>query len=134
MEIEFIETKQNILLDRTEIKFKATHPGEPSASRDAIKEKIAALAHSTKEKVILDNMRSRFGLCQTSGYAKVYKTVEAAKKHEQKHILVRNKLIEKEVKKAEPAAAKPGPAPAAAKPSAAPAAAAPAAAPAAPKK
>jgi len=125
MEIEFLETKQNLLLDRTEIRFKATHPGEPSASRDAIREKIAALAHSTKEKVILHSMKSQFGLCQTSGYAKVYKSVEAAKKHEQKHILVRNKLIEKEVKKAEPAAAKPV---------AAPAAAAPAAAPAAPKK
>ena len=122
MEVEFLETRQNLLLDRTEIKFKATHPGEPSASRDAIREKIAALAHSTKENVILDNMRSQFGLCQTSGYAKVYKSVEAAKKHERKHVLVRNKLIEKEVKKTEPAAAKPGAAPAAVTPAAAPAA------------
>ena len=132
MEIEFLETKQNVLLDRTEIKFKATHPGEPTVSRDAIREKIAALAHSTKEKVILDNMKSEFGLGQTKGYAKVYKSVETAKQHERKHVLVRNKLIEKEVKKdAAPAAPKPVVAP---KPAAAPVAAAPAPAPAAPKK
>jgi small subunit ribosomal protein S24e len=125
MEIEFLETKQNVLLDRTEIKFKATHPGEPTVSRDAIREKIAALAHSTKEKVILDNMKSEFGLGQTKGYAKVYKSVETAKMHERKHVLVRNKLIEKEVKKDAPTPAKPA---------AAPAAAAPAPAPPAPKK
>jgi small subunit ribosomal protein S24e len=125
MEIEFLETKQNALLDRTEIKFKATHPGEPTASRDAVREKIAALAHSTKDKVVLDNMRSGFGLGQTKGYAKVYKSVEMAKKHEREHVLVRNKLIEKAAKKDAPAAAKPA---------AAPAAAAPAQAPAAPKK
>jgi len=100
MEIEFLETKENPLLDRTEIKFKAVHSNEGTVSRDAIREKIASLAHSTKEKVILDNMRSEFGLGQTKGYAKVYKTVDAAKKHERKHILIRNKVIEKEVKKA----------------------------------
>lgn len=123
MEIEFLETKENQLLDRTEIKFKAMHPGEGTVSRDAVREKIAALAHSTKERVILDNMRSEFGLGQTRGYAKVYKTIEAAKKHERKHVLVRNKLIEKEVKKKEAAPAKKpeavAPAPAAAAPAAA---------------
>jgi small subunit ribosomal protein S24e len=67
-------------------------------SRDAIREKIASLAHSTKEKVILDHMNSEFGLGQSRGYAKVYKSVDSAKKHERKHILIRNKLIEKEVK------------------------------------
>ena len=125
MEIEFLETKQNVLLDRTEIKFKATHPGEPTVSRDAIREKIAALAHSTKEKVVLDNMRSEFGLGQTKGYAKVYKSVEIAKTHEREHVLVRNKLIEKAAKKDAPAAAKPAAAPAAAAPTPAPAPAAP---------
>lgn len=99
MEIEFLETKENPLLDRTEIKFKATHQTEGTASRDAIRDKIASLAHSTKDRVILDNMRSEFGLGQSKGYAKVYKSVDAAKKHERKHILVRNKLIEKEAKK-----------------------------------
>lgn len=127
MDIEFLQTKENALLDRTEIRFKATHPGEPTVSRDAIREKIASLARSTKEKVVLDNMQSEFGLGQTTGYAKVYKTVEAAKKHERAHILVRNKLIEKVDKKKEAAPAKPAAAPVAA-PAAAPAV------PAAPKK
>jgi len=130
MEIEFTETKENPLLDRTEIKFKVTHPKEGTVSRDAIREKIASLAHSTKERVILDRMRSEFGIGRTKGYAKVYKSVEAAKKHERKHILIRNKLMEKEVKKeAAPAAKKPGEAaaPAATKKPEKPEAAAPAA-------
>ncbi|MDH4123028.1 MAG: 30S ribosomal protein S24e [Thermoplasmata archaeon] len=110
MEIEFIETKENKLLDRTEIKFKATHTGEATASRDAIREKIASLARSTKEKVILDSMNSKFGLGETIGYAKIYRTIEAAKKHERKHVLIRNKLIEGDKKTAAPAAPKPAPA------------------------
>ena len=130
MEIEFLETKENQLLDRTEIKFKATHTKEPTVSREAIREKIATLAHSTKEKVIIDSMNSKFGLGETTGYAKVYKTIEAAKKHERKHVLVRNKLIEAEKKVHAPAAKKPAPAAPVATPAAAPVApAAPAATP-----
>jgi small subunit ribosomal protein S24e len=106
MEIEFTETRENPLLGRTEIKFKVTHQKEATVSRDAIREKIASLAHSTKEKVILDNMKSEFGLGQSKGYAKVYKSVDAAKKHERKHILIRNKLIEKEAKAGAAAPAK----------------------------
>ncbi|MEM2838995.1 MAG: 30S ribosomal protein S24e [Thermoplasmata archaeon] len=105
MEVEFIETKDNPLMERMEIKFRATHAGEPTVSREAIREKIASLAKSTKEKVIIDSMSSKFGLGQTIGYAKVYRTVEDAKKHERKHILVRNKLIEAEKKTAAPAQA-----------------------------
>jgi len=121
MEIEFLETKENQLLDRMEIKFKATHTKEPTASREAIREKIASLARSTKEKVIIDSMNSKFGLGETIGYAKVYKTIEAAKKHERKHVLVRNKLMEAEKKAHAPAAKKPAPAAPAVAPAAAPA-------------
>lgn len=122
MEIEFIETKDNQLLERMEIKFKATHPGEATVSRDAIREKIASLARSSKEKVIVDSMNSKFGMGQTTGYAKVYKTVEGAKKHERKYVLVRNKLIEAEKKTAPaPAAKKPAEAAPAPQPAAAPA-------------
>jgi len=114
MEVEFIETKDNPLMERMEIKFRATHPGEPTASREAIREKIASLAKSAKDKVIIDSMSSKFGLGQTIGYAKVYRTVEDAKKHERKHVLVRNKLIEAEKKAAAPAPAPKKPAQAAA--------------------
>jgi|YelNatPaOPRAMG01_1025707.scaffolds.fasta_scaffold06420_7 small subunit ribosomal protein S24e len=105
MEIEFLETKDNPLLERMEIRFKVTHPGEPTVSREAVREKIASLAKSTKERVIIDSMYSTFGLGQTIGYAKVYRTVEDAKNHERKHLLVRNKLMEAEKKTAAPAAA-----------------------------
>jgi small subunit ribosomal protein S24e len=40
-------------------------------------------------------MQSEFGKMETFGYAKVYKTKDAAMKYEREHILVRNKLKEK---------------------------------------
>lgn len=93
MEIEFLETKENPLLERTEIRFRVKHPDEPTVSRNTVRDKIASLTKASRDKVILDGMNSKFGLCQTDGYVKVYKTVEAAKKHEREHILIRNGLL-----------------------------------------
>jgi small subunit ribosomal protein S24e len=73
-------------------------------------------------------MDSEFGKMETVGYAKIYKTKDAAMKYEREHVLVRNKLKEKVTVEKKKKAAPPPP-----KPSAAPAAAA-APAPAAEKK
>lgn len=96
MEIEFIEKRENPLLERIEIRFKAVHEKEATPTRDTIREGIAKSVKSSKDKVILDSMNSKFGLGQTMGYAKVYKSVEAAKKYERKHILARNQLVDRE--------------------------------------
>jgi len=98
MEMEFLEKKDNVLLDRIEIRFRAIHQNEPTPSRDDIRENIAKSLKASKDKVILDSMTSKFGLSQTIGYAKVYKNIEAARKHERKHILIRNRLVEEEKK------------------------------------
>jgi len=127
MEIEIVAKKENELLDRVEVKFKASHPKEGTPQRDAIREKLSSMLKAPKERVIVDAMDSEFGKMETVGYAKVYKTKDAAMKYEREHVLVRNKLKEK-VKVEKKKAAAPPP-----KPSAAPAAAA-APAPAAEKK
>lgn len=116
MEIEILSKKENELMERTEVRFKAVHPKEGTPQRDAVREKVAAVLKAAKERVIVDSMDSEFGKTETVGYAKVYKTKEAAMKFEREPILVRNKLKEKA--KAEKKA--PAPAPAA-KPAAAPA-------------
>jgi len=123
MEIEIVSKKENELLDRTEVKFKAVHTKEGTPQREAVREKLAAMLKATKERVIVDSMDSEFGKTETIGYAKVYKNKDAAMKFEREHVLVRNKLKEKvKVEKKKVAAPPPGK-PAAATPAAAPAAA-----------
>jgi small subunit ribosomal protein S24e len=95
MEVEIVSKEENQLLERTEITFKATHMKEGTPQRDTIREKIASLLKVPKERVVVDSMKSDFGRMETSGYAKVYKSKEAAMKFEREHILIRNKLKEK---------------------------------------
>jgi len=102
MELELLEKKENPLLKRTEIRFEALHQKEATPSREDIRENIAKSLKAPKEKVILDSMQSEFGRGKTTGYAKVYETIEAAKKYERKHILVRNQLIKPEIEKKKP--------------------------------
>jgi small subunit ribosomal protein S24e len=95
VEIEIVSKEENQLLDRTEIMFKAVHPKEGTPQREAVRDKLSALLKAPKERVIVDGMDSEFGKMETIGYAKVYKTKEAAMKFERMHVLVRNKLKER---------------------------------------
>jgi len=126
VEIEIVSKKENELLERTEVTFKASHPKEGTPQRDAVREKLSSILKAPKERVIIDAMDSEFGKMETVGYAKVYKTKEAAMKFEREYVLVRNKLKEKvkvEKKAVAPAPRKPEAkaVPAAAKPSEKPA-------------
>jgi len=107
MEIEIVSKKENELLDRTEVKFRASHPKEGTPQREVVREKLAGMLKATKERVIVDSMDSEFGMMQTVGYAKVYKTKEAAMKYERKYVLIRNKLKEAEKKEKKAARAPP---------------------------
>ena len=115
MEIEIVSKKENELLDRTEVTFKALHPKEGTPQREVVREKLASMLKASKDRVIVDAMDSEFGKMEAVGYAKVYKTKEAAMKFEREHVLVRNKLKEA-VKKEKKAAAPPPGKPAAASP------------------
>jgi len=108
VEIEIVSKKENELLDRTEVNFKAMHPMEGTPQREAVREKLATMMKATKDRVIVDSMDSEFGKMETVGYAKVYKTKEAAMKFEREYVLIRNKLKEK-VKVEKKAAATPPP-------------------------
>lgn len=110
MEVEIVSKDENQLLDRIEVTFKAVHAKEGTPQRDAVREKLASMLKVGKERVVVDSMQSEFGRMETIGYAKVYKSKEAAMKYEREHILVRNKLKEKKAeggKKPAPAAAAP---------------------------
>lgn len=95
MQIEILEKKENKLLGRGEVNFKTIHEKEPTPKREIIREKLASLLNTKKENVVIDHLRTEYGKNSTFGYAKIYKSVEDAKKLESEHILIRNKLIEK---------------------------------------
>src|SRR5712692_3297956 len=121
MQLEVLTRKENPLLKRVEVRFKATHKAEPTPTRDALRAFLARELQATKDIVVIDFQASTFGRYETVGYAKVYKSKEEALKVERRHILVRNKLVEPEVKKeAAPKPEKPAAAPRAEKPAAAP--------------
>ena len=110
MEVEIVSKDENKLLERIEVTFKAVHAKEGTPQRDAVRDKLASTLKVGKERVIVDSMQSEFGRMETIGYAKVYKSKEAAMKYEREHILVRNKLKDKKAdggKKPAPAAAEP---------------------------
>jgi small subunit ribosomal protein S24e len=112
MEVEIVSKDENQLLDRMEVTFKAVHAKEGTPQRDAIRDKLASLLKVGKDRVVVDSMRSEFGKMETVGYAKVYKSKEAAMRFEREHILVRNKLKEKaaQAKKGAPPGAAQAPA------------------------
>src|SRR5713226_3048038 len=121
MQLEVLNRKENPLLKRIEVTFKATHKAEPTPTRDALRAFLAKELKATKDIVVIDYQASTFGRYETVGEAKVYKTKEEALAVERKHILVRNKLIEPQIKKqVAPKPEKPAPAPRAEKPAAAP--------------
>lgn len=99
MEIEIDSKKNNPLLNRTEIRFTVKHQGEKTPNREIIKSELAEKINAKKENIIIDNINSRFGIQQSSGYAKIYSPPKKGEEIERKHILKRNKVISKKEKK-----------------------------------
>ncbi len=98
MELQVVAKKENPLLKRVEVTFKAVHKAEATPTRDAIRSELAKQLKASKEVVVVDRSVSSFGRFETVGYAKVYTSKEEALAVERSHILVRNKLKEAEVK------------------------------------
>ncbi len=95
MEIKIVEKRENPLLHRVEVKFVVSHPKAKTPTRDEVRSLIATNLNAEKNRVILDHMHTPFGSNETRGYAKIYESVEHAKKVEPEYILIRNKIIEK---------------------------------------
>lgn len=88
-------------MDRMEVRFIVKHPSAPTPNRESVREQLSKELQIPKERVILDHMKSSYGLQHTTGYAKIYNKQETAMKIERKYALIRNKLAQKEDKKKE---------------------------------
>jgi len=93
MEIIIDSKKNNPLLNRTEVQFTIKHEGESTPNREIVRNELADMLNTKKENIIINNITSGFGTCETSGYAKVYTSLKQIKGVERKHFLKRNKLI-----------------------------------------
>jgi small subunit ribosomal protein S24e len=100
MEVELLAKKENIMLNRFELKFRVVHKSEKTPEREAVKAKLASLVNAPKENIVIARMHSLFGAQETLGYAKVYGSAQEALKSEYKYLLARNRFIELKEKKA----------------------------------
>jgi small subunit ribosomal protein S24e len=96
MDIEIVSKRENPLLNRTEVYFKVEHPNEKTPKRDAVRGKVAEALKVRREQVVIDYMKSEFGMPVTKGYAKVYKKPEDIEKIEREHIKKRNAVKKEE--------------------------------------
>ena len=99
MEIEIRSQRNNSLLQRTEIHFVIHHDGEGTPRRELVRSELADQLKTKKDHIIIDHMKSGFGIHQTIGYAKMYSSVEKAKQGEEKHLIKRHTPGSKEEKK-----------------------------------
>jgi ribosomal protein S24E len=71
MKIEVTEKKENPLLSREEIRFRATYEGATPKVQDIRKELLAALK-SDEKLTVLDTIKTEYGAKALVGYVKVY--------------------------------------------------------------
>jgi ribosomal protein S24E len=92
LKIEIEGKKENPLLERTEVNLRVEHEGTGTPTRDEIRNQLAGMMGAKEDTVIIDNMHTEFGHQLTVAYAKVYDSVDSAKKFEKEHLLTRNKV------------------------------------------
>lgn len=92
MNIEIEGKKENPLMERTEIEFRIDHQGTGTPTRDEIRTQLSGMLGAKADTVIIDNMHTEFGHQVTVAYAKVYDSIDSAKKFERDHLLARNKV------------------------------------------
>merc|ERR1719231_2171245 len=91
----------NPLLNRKQMVVEVHHPGRANVSKADLREKIAKLYKVKDEnQVVLAGFRTAFGGGKSTGFARVYNSIDDAKKFEgKKYLLVRQGVVEKVEKK-----------------------------------
>eukprot|EP00052_Salpingoeca_macrocollata_P030382 m.319334 g.319334 ORF g.319334 m.319334 type:complete len:131 (-) comp23122_c0_seq1:97-489(-) len=85
----------NRLLGRRQMVVDVVHPGIANVSKKEISERLAKAYKTTPDLVFSFGFRHDFGGGHSTGFALIYDTLEAAKKFEPKHRLVRAGLAAK---------------------------------------
>ncbi len=111
MELQIIKDRNEPLLKRRAVSIKINNKGTPS--RIDVKNKLAAMANSKPELIVIEHLDTAFGKTELTGVASIYENDERLKEMAHKHLILRDapKLKEGEAPAASaPAAAAPAPA------------------------
>ena len=94
MELQIIKDKTNPQLKRREASIKIISKGTPS--RIEVKNKLAAMANSRPELIVIEHLDTAFGKTELTGIANIYESEERLKQLANQHILARDVPVPKE--------------------------------------
>ncbi|MDI9393901.1 MAG: 30S ribosomal protein S24e [Euryarchaeota archaeon] len=89
MDIKILKDKNNPLLNRRELDFTVKYEGS-TPSRSDVKNKLAAMLNAPLELLVIQRIKTEYGMQESKGYAKLYEDAERMKEVEQAYVLKRN--------------------------------------------
>jgi len=94
MELQIIKDKNEPLLKRRAVSMKINNKGTPS--RIDVKNKLAAMANSKPELIVIEHLDPAFGKMELTGIASIYENEERLKQMAHKHLVLRDAPKSKE--------------------------------------
>jgi len=96
VKIEMIEKKENVFLDRTDLKINIIHHNQPTPNKEEVENLIAKEFKSTPDHVLVDYIFSKTGIGESVVKAKIYKKkIEKPKVEKPEKKVEEEKPIEK---------------------------------------
>jgi len=89
MDIKVVKDKKNSLLNRRELDFVVKYEGS-TPSRNDVKNKLAAMLNAPLELLVIQRIKTEYGMQESKGYAKLYEDADRMKQVEQAYVLKRN--------------------------------------------
>ncbi len=88
MELQIIKDRNEPLLKRRAVSIKINNKGTPS--RIDVKNKLAAMANSRPELIVIEHLDTAFGKMELTGSASIYESDERLKQLAHKHLTARD--------------------------------------------
>jgi len=89
MDIKILKDKKNSLLNRRELDFVVKYEGS-TPSRSDVRNKLAAMLNAPLELLVIQRIKTEYGIQESKGYAKLYEDADRMKQVEQAYVLKRN--------------------------------------------
>jgi small subunit ribosomal protein S24e len=91
MDIRIIKDKKNLLLNRRELDFIVKYEGS-TPSRNDVKNKLAAMLNAPLELLVVQRIKTEYGMQEAKGYAKLYEDAARMKEVELTYVMKRNAI------------------------------------------
>jgi len=89
MDIKILKDKNNSLLNRRELDFIVKYEGS-TPSRSDVRNKLAAMLNAPLELLVIQRIKTEYGMQESKGYAKLYADADRMKQVELEYVLKRN--------------------------------------------